>query len=48
MFGEHIMEHYESCSVETIKNAINTYQTMRCIDIIKKDDSETVNINFSD
>ncbi|CAD8153134.1 unnamed protein product [Paramecium octaurelia] len=48
MYGEHIMEHYESCSIETIKNAINTYQTMRCIDISKKDDSDQVSIVFTD
>lgn len=40
MYGEHIMEHYESCSIETIKNAINTYSNMRCISINKKDDCE--------
>lgn len=44
MFGEHIMEHYESCSIETIKNAINTYFIMRCIDINKKEDSDKVHI----
>ncbi|CAD8059910.1 unnamed protein product [Paramecium primaurelia] len=42
------MEHYESCSIETIKNAINTYLTMRCINISKKDDSDQVSIVFTD
>jgi len=35
MYGEHIMEHYESCSIETIKNAIMTYGDMRIIRINK-------------
>lgn len=48
MYGEHIMEHYESCSIETIKNAIMTYGNMRVIHILKSENETTVTVLLSD
>lgn len=48
MYGEHIMEHYESCSIETIKNALITYANMRVIHINKTESEETVTVLLSD
>ena len=52
MHEERVMEHYESCSQETIKNAISIYKDMKVISIEKEVNGalveELVNVIISD
>jgi len=40
MYEERVMEHYESCSQETIRNAVNIYKGMGLISVEKEDHFE--------
>lgn len=44
MYEERVMEHYESASQETIKNAVNIYKGMSLITIEREDHIETVTV----
>jgi glycerone phosphate O-acyltransferase/fatty acyl-CoA reductase len=48
MFEEHIMEHYESCSIEIIKNAIIIYMQLSYISIQKINNDDIVTVLLSD
>lgn len=36
MYEERVVDHYESCSNETVTNAVQTYQHMKIIQIDKE------------
>lgn len=44
MHEERVMEYYESCSQETIKNAIIIFKEMRVISIEKERAEEVVRV----
>jgi hypothetical protein len=44
MYEERVMEHYESGSQETIKNAVNFFKSMGLIKIEREDHVDTVTV----
>lgn len=44
MYGEHIIEHYESCSIETIKNAIYNFEMLKVLRLTYKEEESIVTI----
>jgi len=44
MHEERIMEHYESCSQETIKNAIYIYKDMKIIKMTRETSDDMITV----